>query len=95
MTFSGYTAVKTSSFRPKARIMVFTSNYKILNMLSLVWGAKGFYYDKFVSTDHTMEDIRYILKKEGYVDSGDFMVHLASMPITSKGTTNMMKLGTV
>jgi len=35
-------------------------------MLSLVWGVKGFYYDKFVSTDHTISDIKYELKKDGF-----------------------------
>jgi pyruvate kinase len=92
MTFSGYTGFKLSSFRPKAGIYVFTGNEGILNMLSLVWGVKAFYYDKFVSTDHTIADIKYILKKEGYVKEQDLVINIASMPITEKGQTNMMKL---
>lgn len=92
MTFSGYTGFKLSSFRPKAGIYVFTGNEGILNMLSLVWGVKAFYYDKFVSTDHTIADIKYILKKEGYVKAKDLIINIASMPITEKGQTNMMKL---
>ena len=51
MTHSGYTAFKISSMRPKAHIYAFTSNKKILNMLNLVWGVRGEYYDKTVSTD--------------------------------------------
>jgi len=92
MTFSGYTGFKLSSFRPKAGIYVFTGNEGILNMLSLVWGVKAFYYDKFVSTDHTIADIKYILKKDGYVKEKDLIINIASMPITEKGQTNMMKL---
>lgn len=92
MTFSGYTGFKLSSFRPKAGIYVFTGNEGILNMLSLVWGVKAFYYDKFVSTDHTIADIKYILKKENYVKAKDLIINIASMPITEKGQTNMMKL---
>ena len=79
MTFSGYTAFKTSSYRPKGYIFVFTSNYKILDMLSLIWGVKGFYYDKFVSTDHTIDDIKFILKKENCTEVDDYVVHIASM----------------
>lgn len=92
MTFSGYTGFKISSFRPKAGIFVFTGNKDILNMLSLVWGVRVFYYDKFVSTDHTIADIKYILKKEKKVQAKDLIINLASMPITEKGQTNMMKL---
>lgn len=95
MTFSGYTGFKIASFRPKAGIYVFTGNKDILNMLSLVWGVKVFYYDKFVSTDHTIADIKYILKKEKRIKKKDLIINLASMPITEKGQTNMMKLSFV
>lgn len=95
MTFSGYTAFKVSSFRPKSGIFVFTGNPKILNQLSLVWGVECFFYDKFVSTDHTIADIKYILKKAGYVNDGDLVINIASMPITEKGKSNMLKLSYV
>ncbi|MBW6483824.1 MAG: pyruvate kinase [Vicingaceae bacterium] len=95
MTFSGYTGFKISSFRPKAGIFVFTGNKDILNMLSLVWGVKVFYYDKFVSTDDTISDIKLILKQEQKVKSKDLIINLASMPITEKGQTNMMKLSII
>jgi len=67
MTKSGYTAFKTSSYRPRAKIFIFTENRFLLNILSLVWGAKGVYYNKFVSTDQTIKDVKNILKKEGYL----------------------------
>ncbi|MCB0481062.1 MAG: pyruvate kinase [Flavobacteriales bacterium] len=92
MTFSGYTAFKASSYRPKAFIFVYTANFKILDMLSLIWGVKGFYYDKFVSTDHTIDDIKFLLKKDGYTQTGDYVVHIASMPIAKKGTSNMLRI---
>ena len=95
MTFSGYTAFRISSYRPKAWIFVFTSNFRILNMLSLVWGVKGFYYDKFVSTDHTIADIKYELKKAGYLDENDLLINIASMPISSKGMSNMLKVSKI
>lgn len=95
MTHTGYTAFKISSFRPKANIYVFTANHSILNMLSLLWGVRGFYYDKKVSTDHTIADIKYILRKEGMVVKGDLVINIASMPIDENGKSNMLKLSFV
>lgn len=95
MTHSGYTAFKISSFRPAATIFVFSSNWEILNMLSLVWGVKAFYYDKFVSTDHTIADIMFILKNENFVKKGDLIINIASMPIKNKGQVNMLKLSQI
>lgn len=95
MTFSGYTGYKISSWRPNAHVFVFTGNKRILTQLNLVWGVKAFYYDKMVSTDQTIADIRYILKKNGYVQEGDFLVNVASMPIAEQGTTNMLKISRI
>lgn len=94
-SFSGYTGFKISSCRPKASVFVFTSNYKILDMLSLIWGVHGFYYHQFVSTDHTIADILVILKKEGYLQEGDLVINIASMPISDKGMSNMLKISKV
>jgi len=95
MTHSGYTAYKISSQRPKAAVFVFSGNKKLLTQLSLVWGVKTFFYDKTVSTDHTIADIKYLLKKQGYVSKGDMIINTASIPIEESGKTNMMKMSVV
>jgi pyruvate kinase len=92
MTHSGYTAFKISSMRPKAHIFAFTSNKRILNMLNLVWGVRAHYYDKTVSTDHTIADIKHILRSRKFVEKGDLVVNVASMPIAEQGMANMLKL---
>jgi pyruvate kinase len=92
MSFSGYTGYRISSWRPNATIFIFTGNKKILTQMNLVWGVKAFYYDKMVSTDQTIADIRYFLKKNFYIQDGDFIINLASMPISEQGMTNMIKL---
>lgn len=92
LTFSGYTAFKISSYRPQAKIFVFTGNDAILNQLSLVWGVKAYYYNKMVSTDHTIEDVKDILISNEEVQKGELMINTASMPIAEKGMTNMVKL---
>lgn len=95
MTFSGYTAFKISSFRPAAGIYVFTGNERLLNILSLLWGTRGFYYDEFQSTDQTIEDIKKVLKQKGYVEEDDVIVNMTSMPINEKGMTNMVRVSYV
>lgn len=95
MSFSGYTAYKIASQRPKADIFVFTSNKSILTQLSLIWGVRGYYYDKTVSTDHTIADIKYLLKKDGTLKEGDLVINIASMPIEAHGNSNMLKLSYV
>ena len=92
MTHSGYTAFKVSSYRPKANVFVFTDNYSILTQLNLVWGVRGFYYNKDISTDHTIADIKFILKKEGLIAKDEFIINIASIPISEKGKTNTVAL---
>lgn len=95
MSFSGYTAYKIASQRPNTDIFVFTSNEKILTQLNLVWGVKAFYYNKRISTDHTIADIKYIMKSGGYLKTGDLVINIASIPLEDLGSSNMLKLSYV
>lgn len=95
LTNSGYTAFQISAWRPEAHILVFTSNRRILNQLSLLWGVKAFYYDKFVSTDETIEDISVMAKKFRFVETGDYTINLAAMPITAKGMVNTLRVSEI
>jgi pyruvate kinase len=95
MSFSGYTAYKLASQRPKSPIYVFTSNRKILTQLNLIWNVRGLFYDKLVSTDHTIADIKHILKTKGFVKHGDLVINITSIPIEESGKSNMLKLSYV
>jgi pyruvate kinase len=92
LTNSGYTAFQISAWRPEAHILVFTSNKRILTQLNLLWGVTAFYYDKFVSTDETIEDVNTIACKQGFLDVGDMLVSLAAMPIKDKGMVNTLRI---
>jgi pyruvate kinase len=92
LTNSGYTAFQISAWRPQAHILVFTSNKRILTQLSLLWGVKAFYYDKYVSTDETIEDVNAIACKKGYLEVGDMLISLAAMPIQDKGMVNTLRV---
>ena len=92
LTNSGYTAFQISAWRPSAHILVFTSNRRILTQLNLLWGVKAFYYDKYVSTDETIEDVNAIACKKGFLDVGDMLISLAAMPIKDKGMVNTLRV---
>lgn len=66
LTNSGYTAFQISAWRPESNILVFTSNRRILSQLSLLWGVKAFFYDKYASTDETIDDINNMARDYGF-----------------------------
>ncbi len=92
MTKSGFTGFRVASYRPEANVFIFTDNKKLLATLNLVWGVRGFYYDKFVSTDDTFQDVVDMLKAEGMVKQGEYVINCASMPIHKKQRTNTIKV---
>ncbi|MGB2403800.1 MAG: pyruvate kinase [Flavobacteriaceae bacterium] len=95
LTNSGYTAFQISAWRPKAHVLVFTSNTKILSQLNLLWGVKAFYYDKFESTDKTVEQVNAIALENGWVQKGEMLVNLAAMPIIDKGMVNTLRVSQI
>jgi pyruvate kinase len=95
LTNSGYTAFQISAWRPSAHILVFTSNRTILTQLNLLWGVNAFFYDKFSSTDETVEDVNQIAKEKGFVEKGDFLINLAAMPVIDKGMVNTLRVSEI
>ncbi|HMN91040.1 MAG TPA: pyruvate kinase [Saprospiraceae bacterium] len=95
MTSSGYTAFKVSSYRPKNDIYIFSDRMHMLATLSLVWGVRCFYYDRFTTTDETIIDVNEILKSVGRIKEGDIVVNTGSMPLHRRHRTNMMKVTVV
>jgi len=92
MTYSGYTAFKLSSYRPKLKIFIFSDRQLMLSTLNLVWGVRCYYYDKLSSTDQTIKDVVGILKEYHKIKSGDVVVNTGSMPVHERLRTNMMKV---
>jgi pyruvate kinase len=95
MTSSGYTAFKVSSFRPNAKVYIFSDQMHMLSTLNLCWGVRSFYYDRFTTTDETIEDVVEILKANERVKQGDIIVNTGSMPLHRRHRTNMLKITVV
>jgi pyruvate kinase len=92
LTDSGFTAFQISSWRPKSNILVFSSNRRILAMLNLLWGVKGVYYNRFVSTDQTIEDINEMAYQKGYLSDGEYAINITSMPVKKRGMANTIRI---
>lgn len=95
ITVSGYTAFRVSSYRPKPKIFIFTSVRPMIGTMNLIWGVKAFYYDKFSSTDQTIEDLIEILKSKNLLETEDVVINTASMPLHKRFRTNTLKITVV
>ncbi len=95
MTSSGYTAFKVSSYRPSSHVFIFSDRLHMLSAISLVWGVRPYYYDKFTTTDETINDVTEILKNAGRIQQGDVVVNTGSMPLHRRHRTNMLKVTVV
>ena len=95
MTKSGFTGYEVAKYRPKSQIYIFTDDRKLINQMSLVWGVRGFWYDKMESINKTFEDLQNKLKASGLLETGDIVVNTASMPLHWNGHTNMLKINEV
>lgn len=92
---TGYSALRIASHRPKADILVVTPNKEIIAELNLVWGVKAYYFEKFTTTDETIIAVEQFLKKEGVLKKGDVYVATGGMPMTTRQTTNSLKVSVV
>lgn len=94
-THTGYTAIKISSHRPNARVVVFTPQPFVIRKLQLVWGVKGFIAPDIEPGTNVPESMRSLLNQQGVLQPGELVVHLSSFPMQGKGKTNMVLLAQV
>lgn len=92
LTNSGYTAFQISAWRPRTHVLAFTTEKRILGKLNLLWGVRAFYYDEDLSTDDTVKDINRLASDMGYVNSGDLVINLTSMPVEERGMVNTLRI---
>ena len=91
-THSGYTAIKMSSYRPQTNIYAFTSNKKLLQQLSLVWGIKPYHLNTYNQLNTAVNKSVEMLKAKKLLADGDCVVFVGSTPLSEHGSTNMLKV---
>lgn len=92
MTVTGYTAFELSKHRPRADVFIFSDNEKLLRATNLIWGVRGIYYKRFVSTDETIRDLKDLLLKKKLVREGDVVINTVSTPLRAKKKTNTLRV---
>lgn len=97
ITRSGYTANRLSHHRPKANLLIFTSDRRLMNTLGLFWGTKVFYFEweETKSTDLLIDEIKQLLINKGELEKGDVFINTLSMPLSRHRKTNALKLSVV
>jgi pyruvate kinase len=91
-TSSGRTARTVAKYRPKAPIIAFSMEAYTVRQLSLVWGVKAFYMNRF---DDQQEFFRAVIRhciENNIVVEGDIIVLTAGIPIGISGSTNLMRI---
>jgi pyruvate kinase len=94
ITTSGYTAFRLSHHRPKANVIIFTSNEKLRTQLSLYWGLEVFSTVglKTESTASLIETSVEFLKEKGILVPGDKLINTLSVPLKKDNRTNTVRL---
>ncbi len=91
-TSSGYTARMVSKFRPKAPIVVATTNEKVMRKMALTWNTYPILVDHAQSTDEVFDLSIEKALSTGYISAGDLVVITAGVPVGVAGTTNTIKV---
>lgn len=92
MTQSGYTGFMLSSYRPKSLLYIFSKEKSLINQLSLSWGVRAFYYAEEESLDDIIFDQIDILKRRGFLTTGEVVVSTGSTPVDLHLPTNVIKI---
>ena len=90
-TQSGYTARMISRFRPGCAVAALTTEERVRRQLAISWGIQPLLYGSVDSTDRLFSLCVDTAKKEALVQPGDTVVITAGVPLSSSGTTNLIK----
>lgn len=91
-TTSGGTALRVSRYRPKVPILAITANAGITRRLSLSWGIEPHLSSKPVNSDTLFKDAAQLAFDTGVARGGDLVVITAGIPISRRGSTNVVKV---
>lgn len=95
ITHSGTTARRIAKFRPRVPVIAFTESSEVRKQLNLVWGVTSIQLDALFDTDTSVKRMEDHLKESGLVKNGDRIVVAAGMPVSKRGSTNMIKVSTI
>jgi pyruvate kinase len=94
-TDGGGTARLISRFRPRNRIIAFTSRVETWRRLCLSWGVFPLLTPDIQDIDEMLKMAEKETVAAGLLQSGDRVIITAGTPIGTRGTTNLIKAATI
>lgn len=95
ITHSGTTARRIAKYRPIVPVIAFTESEEVRRQLNLVWGVTPVKLDRIFDTDKSVKLMEDYLRDEGLVNTEDRVVIATGIPVSKRGTTNMVKVSTI
>ncbi|MCS7176082.1 MAG: pyruvate kinase [Candidatus Kapabacteria bacterium] len=95
LTLSGETVRLVSKRRPPVPIIAATQSAMVARNVSLLWGTMGIVLERVGSTDETIEEIKELLRREGYFMPGERVVVTIGRPLVARSRTNMLSIETI
>ncbi|MCK9291441.1 MAG: pyruvate kinase [Bacteroidales bacterium] len=92
VSHSGYSAFRLASYRPKAKLFVFSNNNHLLSSLNMVWGIQGFHDETIDTAEHIMQRINKYLLDHGHLTAGQKIINVLSTPVWKAGSSNTIRL---
>jgi len=94
-TESGSTPRWVSRLRPRQPILALSRHLSTLRRVNLCWGVYPILVPDWKDTDDMLERSKRISKELGIASVGDKIVIIAGVPISTPGTTNLIKVEVV
>jgi len=91
-TESGSTSQWVSKLRPRQPILALTRHLSTIKRLNLSWGVYPVLVPDWKDTDDMLERSKRIPRELGLAKPGDRIVIIAGVPISTPGTTNLIKV---
>jgi len=96
LTETGHAAQLISRLRPRMPIFAFTKERTVYHQLAMNWGVSPFMLaGPEESMDALVAETLETCKYAGALEKGDVVVFVAGLPLSRKGTTNMIRVETV
>ena len=91
-TETGKTPLLISNFRPKAKIITFSTKDKTLKQLNLLWGVEQFPIEKKETFSEMLKSANDFLVKEKKYNKGDKVIVVAGTPPNMEAATNLIRV---
>jgi pyruvate kinase len=91
-TTSGTTALRVSKYRPRQPILAMAASEEVARRLSIAWGVYPLLRTAVPTINDVFELSVTAAQETGAAGKGDLLVITAGIPLTSQGSTNLIKV---